>query len=635
MRAWMRPLARLARQARASRLVGYALAPAGVGAASLAIALIQLWVHIANISLIYLLVVLALAATYGRGPAILASMLAFLAYDYFFIPPLFRLTVDDPTEWLSLFALLATALVGGQLTATIQARAQEAIASRQQAIASEQRTSTLYRLAQMIASTPDEDVLLAAVALRVVKVFGSTGVEACGVILADATGLPKVRALAPTNGPFTQALSLNVREHAGQASWALERGEVVGGELRERSTARPAGPEAHPHAGGTSATDGAAAGTLVYFVPLQSGAKVVGLLGLAGRPELQWLVAAADEGASETAVGATGSESDSVARSASEPWVTLFATFCEQIALAIDRLNLGREAIHAEALREGDRLKDALLGSVTHDLRTPLAAIQAAAESLLEPAMNWSDAERREFAQTIATSADRLGRLVNNLLDLSRLEAGVAVPQKQLYPMGDVIATVLDRLDLVGRTAGRRIEVAVPDDVPAVPLDHAQMEEVLTNLIENALKYSPPETPIRISARLLEETEELEVRVTDQGIGIPPSELRLIFDKFYRVQHVELPWTTQRPPTGTGLGLAISAAIIQAHGGRIWAESQPGAGTTMVFTLPLSEDQPASTPAERERAESPMSDHAASGNAPRKDATDSPYAATRPTGGSR
>jgi two-component system sensor histidine kinase KdpD len=266
----------------------------------------------------------------------------------------------------------------------------------------------------------------------------------------------------------------------------------------------------------------------------------------------------------------------------------LFAAYCRQIAVALDRAELQREAVHAEALRESDRLKDALLGSVTHDLRTPLATIQVAGESLLEQDMAWSDEERHEFAETIVTSAARLSRLVNNLLDLSRLEAGVAAPEKHLYPIGDVIATVLDRLDMTGRTEGRKIEVTIVDDVPAVPMDHAQMEEVVTNLLENALKYSPPEGAIQVHVRMLHASGELEVRITDQGIGIPPGELKAIFDKFYRVQHVELPWATKRPPTGTGLGLAISAAILREHGGRIWAESKPGEGTTFVFTLPLS-----------------------------------------------
>jgi two-component system sensor histidine kinase KdpD len=273
--------------------------------------------------------------------------------------------------------------------------------------------------------------------------------------------------------------------------------------------------------------------------------------------------------------------------------IALFTAFCDQIALAIDRFVLQQQAIHAEALRESDQLKNALLGSVTHDLRTPLAAIQASVGSLLESDVTWSEAERREFFETIESSADRLSRLVNNLLDLSRLEAGVAVPEKQWYPIENVIATVLDRLDLTGKTREYHIEVQVPDDLPLVPLDHAQIEQVLTNLVENALKYSPTGSTIRIQAEALgAPPSELEVRVADQGIGIASNELQAIFDKFYRVQQVRLPWANNRPPSGTGLGLAICAAIISEHGGRIWAESQPGKGSTFIFTLPIPEIPP-------------------------------------------
>ncbi len=529
----------------------YVIAAMGVGVASGVIGLILHVVSFGNISLLYLLVVLWLAARYGRGPAILASVLAFVAYDFLFIPPLHRFTIDDPTEWLSLLALLATSLVLGELTATVQARAREALES-------ERRTATLYALSELIASTSTFEVLLAALAKRVQETFAPDGVRASGLILPDEQGEPIARALAPAAGGIVEPLTLRPREQLGQASWTLEHGRAVGGAVQ---------------------VDGMEAGEAAYcfFVPLTTGRRVVGAVGIVGGPGLHALVQ--PEGLRAAANGA-----DSGRR-------RLFAACCRQIAVALDRAELQREAVHAEALRESDRLKDALLGSVTHDLRTPLAAIQVAGESLLERDMAWSEEERREFAETIVTSSARLGRLVNNLLDLSRLEAGVAAPEKHLYPIGDVIATVLDRLDMTGRTEGRKIDVTIDEDVPAVPMDHAQMEEVVTNLVENALKYSAPEGVITIRARLLDASGEVEVRVTDQGIGIPPGELKLIFDKFYRVQHVELPWA-KRPPTGTGLGLAISGAIIREHDGRIWAESTPGTGSTFVFTLPLAPEQP-------------------------------------------
>jgi two-component system sensor histidine kinase KdpD len=538
---------------------GYIAAVVGVAVASLLIALVQTQAHIGNISLLYLLPVLWLAAVYGRGPAILASVLAFLAYDFFFIKPMHTLTVDDPAEWLSLLALLATSLVLGQLTAAVQARASEALESRK-------RIATLYGLAQLIATTTDQERLYAALVQRVVEVFAPQGVRACSLILRGEPAGVRAQAGAPAEGAYTGALSLKLRDNAGSAQWALERGATVGSAHRVDQD------------GGGDAQ--------VFFVPLRSGRRVVGVLGVAGMEEIRHLISPATrpEHPGLSSVHGSGHEQQ----------VTLFAGFCDQIALALDRSALQQEAIHAEALRESDQLKDVLLGSVTHDLRTPLASIKAAVSSLLEPNMTWSEDERREFLKSIDSSADRLNRLVGNLLDLSRLEAGSAPPEKDWYLIGDVVATVLDRLDLTGQTQDHQIVVDIPDDVPLVPMDYGQIEEVLTNLIENALKYSPAGSEIRIAART-RPSSELEVRVQDQGVGIPPTELEAIFDKFYRVQHVQLPWASTRPPVGTGLGLAISDAIIRAHGGHIWAESASGRGATFNFTLPIPQDRPQGT----------------------------------------
>ena len=180
---------------------------------------------------------------------------------------------------------------------------------------------------------------------------------------------------------------------------------------------------------------------------------------------------------------------------------------------------------------------------------------------------------------------------MSNLLDLSRLEAGVAAPRPDWHLLGEVIATVLDRLELAGQLSGRLVRLDLPPDLPLIPMDHEQIEQVLTNVIENALKYSPSAASVSMSARVLtpEPRREpaVEVRVTDAGIGIPAEELEAIFGKFYRVRQATIPWVSARPPTGTGLGLAICRAIVDAHGGRIWAESLPGQGTTIAFTLPI------------------------------------------------
>jgi two-component system sensor histidine kinase KdpD len=540
---------------------GYAAAIIGVTAASLLIALVRQFAQIGNISLLYLLVVLYLATRYGRAPAILASVLAFLAYDFFFIPPYYRLTADDLAEWLSLVALLVTALVIGQLTATVQMRATEAIEGRR-------RIATLYKVAQLIASTTNQQELLDALARRVVQVFGQEGVTACAIMLPDTLGHPSVRASAPVNHPSLQAFDLQARELSARATYVLQTGSLVADEVFA--------PGAETIQRETS-----------VYRPLRSGKRIVGVLGVVGTASIRHLTVNMPESLEESDSATALPES-----LAPTPQARLFQTFCDQIALAIERETLRQEAIHAEALRESDKLKNALLGSVTHDLRTPLASIKAAASSLLQPGVDWSDTDRRELLESIDESADRLNRLVSNLLDLSRLEAGVARPQKEWYAFQDALAAVLDRLELSGQTRERTIVLELADDLPLVPMDHEQIEQVLTNLIENALKYSPKTAPIEVQARVVAHPHRLEVRVVDHGVGIPVSERRAIFDKFYRVQSVRLPWDPKHPPVGTGLGLAISASIIHAHGGKIWVESTPGNGATFTFTLPIPETPP-------------------------------------------
>lgn len=542
---------------------GYAYALVGVVAASLAIAMVERVVHIANISLLYLPVVLWLAAWVGRRPAILASVLAFLAYDFFFIAPLFHLTVADPTQWLSLLALLATSLVTGQLASAVRRRAQDAQQSRQ-------RITTLYELAQVIATTTDQHVLFDELTRRLQTVFEPYGVRGVAILLPGEGITPIVQAMsvarAATNTSYQDVLRLSSPAHAAAASWAFEHGTTIGDTLGRADA-------------GSSSTTGSEqphAAELVFYVPLNSRNRSVGLVAIAGFVEIRSLV-----------------PSTLAATTKASPQRELFAACCDQIALAIDRAALQQQAIHAEALTESDQLKDVFLGSVTHDLRTPLASIKAAVTSLLGHEAAWSATQRRELLESIDQSADRLNRLVENLLDISRQEAGVATPNKDWYLISDVIASVLDRMELAGRLNDRDIRVEIAEDIPLVPMDHTQIEQVLTNLLENAVKYSPADRPIRITAALTDRPPRtLEVRVIDQGIGVPPSELQAIFDKFYRVQHVHLPWATDRPPTGTGLGLAISDNIVRAHGGKIWAESAPGEGTTVIITLPVPPETP-------------------------------------------
>ena len=419
----------------ASRLPGwkgYVAAVLGVAVASSFIGLIGRFIHITNISLVYLLVVLWLATAFGWAPAFLASVIAFLAYDFFFIPPLYRLTVDDPSEWVTLCVFLITALVLGQLTALVQSRAREARESQQ-------RTATLYALAQLIASTTDHQALLDSLVQRVLDVFTPAGVRACALFLPGTNKQLVMRATA-TGALAPAALNLEQRDQFALAVWALTHASPVGRTLRLQET-RPQQEY-----------------SLIY-VPLQSRREVVGVLGFLGTPETRRLVSRLSRMPERSAAPIP-------AHNGRSPEAAFFDAFCDQIALALERAALQQQAIHAEALRESNRLKDVLLGSVSHELRTPLASIQAAASSLLEPEVTWNLAEQHELLESITTSAGRLNRLVSNLLDLSRLEAGVAEPQKDWHFIGEIVATVLDRLDLAGQGAG-------PSDSGRHPRDHA------------------------------------------------------------------------------------------------------------------------------------------------------------------
>lgn len=231
--------------------------------------------------------------------------------------------------------------------------------------------------------------------------------------------------------------------------------------------------------------------------------------------------------------------------------------------------------MEAEILRRTDELKTALLNAVSHDLRTPLASIIASAGSLRQTDVQWTEPERQEFAQAIEEEAHRLNQIVGNLLDVSRIEAGNLRPSKDWYDVGALVDDVLGRLRPL--TAEHQLVVDVPEDLPPVRLDYVEIDQVLS--IENAAKYTAPGTDIHVSAGV--EDGMMRVEVADRGPGIPAATLARLFEPFYRVD------TGGPQPRGTGLGLAVARGLVEAHGGRIWAENQGVGGARFVFTLPL------------------------------------------------
>jgi two-component system sensor histidine kinase KdpD len=194
--------------------------------------------------------------------------------------------------------------------------------------------------------------------------------------------------------------------------------------------------------------------------------------------------------------------------------------------------------------------------------------------------VQWSEEERRSFVLAIVRESDRLNRLVGNLLDMSRIEGGALKPEKEWYPIDELIHDVLDHLQPI--LQGRQVSTSIPDDVPPVEIDYLQMDQVMTNLVENAVRYTPPSSPIEISVEAKE--GEMLVSVADRGPGIPRADLERIFDKFYRVTGAKRKGSSM----GTGLGLAVCRGLIEAHGGHIWAGNREDGGAIFQFTLPLS-----------------------------------------------
>jgi two-component system sensor histidine kinase KdpD len=254
----------------------------------------------------------------------------------------------------------------------------------------------------------------------------------------------------------------------------------------------------------------------------------------------------------------------------------LLDAFASQAAIGIERAQLADQAQQAELLQATEKLQSALLNSISHDLRTPLVSILGTLSSLQEEDIQLDDATRRSLVENAHGEAKRLNRLVGNLLDMTRIEAGALKVAREPCDVQDVIGAALERLD--DRLRGRTLNIDVPPDLPLVPMDFVLIVQVLVNLLDNALKYSPPGAPIDVRARV--DGPEATIEVADRGVGIPPGDLERVFDKFYRVQQ-------PGQVTGTGLGLSICKGILEAHGGRIGAQNRPGGGMFMTVALPL------------------------------------------------
>jgi two-component system sensor histidine kinase KdpD len=259
----------------------------------------------------------------------------------------------------------------------------------------------------------------------------------------------------------------------------------------------------------------------------------------------------------------------------------LLETFGNQIALALERSRLAAEAERTRVQLESERLRETLLSSVSHDLRTPLAVITGAGTSLLSGGATLADATRRELLESIVQESQRLNRLVGNLLEMTRLQSGAVRLHRDWHPLEEVIGASLTRIG--DRLRGRDLSIALARDLPLVRIDDVLMEQVFYNLMDNALKYTPPGSPLEIRGR--GEGDAVVVEMADRGPGLPVQEEETVFSKFHRVKR-------DGDPGGVGLGLAICRGIVEAHGGTITAANREGGGAVFTLRLPLGGEPP-------------------------------------------
>jgi two-component system sensor histidine kinase KdpD len=384
----------------------------------------------------------------------------------------------------------------------------------------ERRTEALYRLSRRLAGTSGSHQLVAAAEAQLSEIFGGEVV----IFLPDSHNA--LRPALRRGRGFAESPT-----EVAVASWVYKRGQLAG-----------AGTDTLPNA-------------QALYLPLINPEGTVGVLAIR-LTDVERLLATDQR--------------------------HLLETFASQIALALARDRFAEEAQHALAQIEAEKLRSSLLSSVSHDLRTPLATIAGASSSLLT-ARDLDTETRRELLQTIYDEAERLSRLVENLLSMTRIEAGSVKVNAQWQHIEEVIGTALSRL--ARQLTEHPIKTTIASDIPLVPFDGLLLEQVLMNLIDNAAQYSPPDTPIDISA--WHDNSAVFVQVADRGPGLVAEEVERVFEKFYRGQQA-----TTATSRGAGLGLAICRAIMQAHGGRIWAENRAGGGACFLFSLPLAASPP-------------------------------------------
>ncbi|HEV2647245.1 MAG TPA: ATP-binding protein [Acidobacteriaceae bacterium] len=474
-----------------------------------------------TVALTMLLLVLLLAGNWGLRYAVGASVAATLLLNYFFLPPFGTLTIADTRNWVALFSFLGTAMYASHLAARIREESDEADVRRREA-------EMLYRLARQLLQPESVTQLFNYIPSSVANVFNAPAVT-----------------LYIEQGECIYLSDPKCISHPRVAWRAEESGHTV----------------AHPdHSSGTIASLRQAM-MLPLFRPAEGGLPTAIPLRIGLRPS-----------------GALLLEATVLSRETMEALSGL-------ISLSIERAEALENGARAEAARETERLRTALLDSITHELRTPLTSIKASITALLtQPALD--AIAQRELLTVIDEESDHLNHLIEQVVEMAQLDDNKVRLELKPLPVATVVNDGVAQWRMTN--PARELHLAVSSTLPAVLADAAWIEKVLANLLANATKYSPATQPIFVSADV--QGEMIAVSVADRGAGIDPFEQAMIFDKFYRGRSYRDPANGNRV-SGTGMGLAIARAIVNAHGGTVAVTSQLGHGSVFTFTLPVAVDE--------------------------------------------
>lgn len=509
------------------------------------------------VALLYCFLVLCIALLYGPVAAGVAVFLALVVYWWHYIS-----SVNRVLKGAEIGAILALAVLA------LWFRFRQVFDTRS-------KLHGLIELAELVVSTPDETDLLERLLERILRLDDGE-IAGLAVIAPNEAGKLAVCAVAARGAKKDSSLLLEGSAPLAEADSAFKYRRVT----------------VHRKGGASGRKREKHSGRATFYVPLRRDGAAIGLLAIHGRPSAEHIARALYH--TEPDVTQVKFPRDD---SSQQPM--MLHVYAGHVAVTLERLRWRRQAVAVEALKRSDQLKDALLGNVAHNLKTPVAAMQLVIDGMFKDQEAGVIDVAPERLDDLKTGIARLARISSHALSLVSLEAGVVQPQRQWYLMGETIGHAIDLVEKAHKTPDHFITMDAPDDLPLIYMDRDQIEDVVMNLLDNAVKYSPPSAGVVVRACVIQGPRRLKVEVIDAGPGVPEASRRHVFDKFYRVQ--DQPgfkpldgFASARAHThkGTGLGLTICASIVHLHGGQIGVEGHEGPGARFWFTLPMGSEPP-------------------------------------------